>query len=146
MALRSLLSRCATAFQSRSAYEMAASARAASSTSKRFFETADEAVFDVGDEATLLVGGFGLCGIPENLIDAVLRRGARDLTIVSNDTGTETKGLGKLIQKRLVKRAVASYVGENSEVARQYFAGDLEVELLPQGTLAEKIRAAAAGM
>jgi acyl CoA:acetate/3-ketoacid CoA transferase alpha subunit len=92
------------------------------------------------------VGGFGLCGIPENLIAAVKSHGPRDLTIVSNNCGVDDFGLGILLQSRQIKRMVSSYVGENAEFARQYLAGELEVELVPQGTLAERLRAGGAGI
>jgi len=108
--------------------------------------TVDEAIRDVPDGATLMVGGFGLCGNPEHLIDAVRRKGVKDLVVISNNCGTTHLGLGVLLQSRQIRKMVASYVGENKEFERQYLAGELEVELNPQGTLAERIRAGAAGI
>jgi 3-oxoacid CoA-transferase subunit A len=94
----------------------------------------------------LAVGGFGLCGIPEALIDAVRDSGAKDLTVISNNAGVDDFGLGKLLQTRQIKRMISSYVGENKEFERQYLAGELELEFTPQGTLAEKLRAGGAGI
>eukprot|EP00397_Hematodinium_sp_SG-2012_P043277 GEMP01048074.1.p1 GENE.GEMP01048074.1~~GEMP01048074.1.p1 ORF type:complete len:481 (+),score=120.51 GEMP01048074.1:181-1623(+) len=108
--------------------------------------TAAAAASLIRDGQTLLVGGFGLCGIPENLIAALQKQGTKDLTCVSNNAGVTDFGLGKLLLTRQVKRMISSYVGENKEFERQYFAGELEVELCPQGTLAERIRAAGAGI
>jgi 3-oxoacid CoA-transferase subunit A len=105
-----------------------------------------EAVADIGDGATVLVGGFGLCGIPEKLIAALRERGARELTIVSNNCGVDGFGLGVLLANRQIARMVASYVGENSIFERQFLSGELDVELVPQGTLAERMRAAGAGI
>jgi len=110
------------------------------------FADADAALFDVKPGSTLLCGGFGLCGNPENSIAALLRRGVRDLTIVSNNCGVDGKGLGKLLEAGLVRRYIASYVGENKTFERLYLDGKLEVELCPQGTLAERLRAAGAGI
>jgi 3-oxoacid CoA-transferase subunit A len=107
---------------------------------------AAEAISDVEDGATILVSGFGLCGNPENLIAALRERGCRDLTIISNNAGVTNDGLGVLLQSRQVRRMVSSYVGENKEFERQFLAGELEVELNPQGTLAERIRAGGAGI
>jgi 3-oxoacid CoA-transferase subunit A len=107
---------------------------------------ADDAVADVADGATLVVGGFGLCGIPENLIAALVRRGVRGLTVVSNNCGVDDWGLGLLLRTRQIKKMVSSYVGENAEFERQFLSGELEVELVPQGTLAERIRAGGAGI
>jgi 3-oxoacid CoA-transferase subunit A len=108
--------------------------------------SADEAVRDVVDGATLVVGGFGLCGIPENLIAAVDRLGVSDLTVVSNNCGVDDWGLGLLLQARRIRKMVSSYVGENAEFERQFLSGELEVELVPQGTLAERMRAGGAGI
>jgi 3-oxoacid CoA-transferase subunit A len=108
--------------------------------------SADEAVRDVSDGATLVVGGFGLCGIPENLIAALVRRGVKDLTAVSNNCGVDDWGLGLLLKSRQIRRMVSSYVGENAEFERQFLSGELEVELVPQGTLAERMRAGGAGI
>ena len=113
---------------------------------KKIYPSAAEAIFDLKDGATLVVGGFGLCGNPEMLIGAVHDKGVKGLTIVSNNCGTTDLGLGVLLQARQVKRMVASYVGENKEFERQYLSGELEVELTPQGTLAERCRAGAAGI
>ncbi len=108
--------------------------------------SADEAVEDVKDGATIMVSGFGLCGNPENLISALNRRGVKDLTLISNNCGTTDLGLGVLLKARQIRKIVASYVGENKEFERQYLSGELEVELVPQGTLAERIRAGGAGI
>ncbi|HET9597144.1 MAG TPA: CoA transferase subunit A [Anaeromyxobacteraceae bacterium] len=108
--------------------------------------SADEAIHDLQDGATVMVGGFGLCGNPENLIAALARKGARNLTIISNNCGTTDLGLGVLLKQRQLRKMVASYVGENKEFERQFLSGELEVELNPQGTLAERIRAGAAGI
>lgn len=113
---------------------------------KKLFETADAAVADVQDGATLVVGGFGLCGNPEHLIAALHRKGVRNLTIVSNNCGTTDQGLGVLLAAQQVRKMVSSYVGENKVFERQYLSGELEVELVPQGTLAERCRAGAAGI
>ena len=108
--------------------------------------SAGEAVADIPDGATLAVGGFGLCGIPSVLIQAILEAGTRDLEVVSNNAGVDDWGLGLLLGARRLRRMVASYVGENKEFARQYLAGELEVELTPQGTLAERMRAGGSGI
>jgi 3-oxoacid CoA-transferase subunit A len=108
--------------------------------------SATEAVADIGDGASLAVGGFGLCGIPSVLIDAVLQQGASDLEVISNNCGVDEWGLGVLLHARRIRRMVSSYVGENKEFARQYLAGELEVELTPQGTLAERLRAGGSGI
>jgi len=105
-----------------------------------------EAVADIPDGATLAVGGFGLCGIPSVLIGALLDSGTRDLEVVSNNCGVDDWGLGLLLQEHRVRRVIASYVGENKEFARQFLAGELEVELTPQGTLAERLRAGGSGI
>ncbi|WP_426564541.1 CoA transferase subunit A [Angustibacter sp. McL0619] len=108
--------------------------------------SAEQAVADIRDGASLAVGGFGLCGIPSVLIEAVLAQGAKDLSVVSNNCGVDGVGLGVLLGAGRIHRVTASYVGENKEFARQYLAGELEVELTPQGTLAEKLRAGGAGI
>ena len=108
--------------------------------------SATEAIYDIGDGVTLLVGGFGLSGNPENLITALHNKGSKELTLVSNNAGTDNCGLGVLLQARQVKTMVGSYVGENKEFERQFLSGELEVELCPQGTLAERLRAAGAGI
>ncbi len=112
----------------------------------KIFPTASDAAADIRDGAVLLVGGFGLCGNPENLIAAVHAHGVKDLTLVSNNCGTTELGLGVLLQARQVRRIIASYVGENKEFERQYLSGELAVDLVPQGTLAERCRAGAAGI
>src|SRR3954465_15840559 len=100
----------------------------------------------VADGQTMAVGGFGLCGIPEALIDALRDSGVKNLTAISNNAGVDDFGLGKLLQTRQIKRMISSYVGENKEFERQYLAGELELEFTPQGTLAEKLRAGGAGI
>ncbi len=112
----------------------------------KVYPSADEAIRDIADGATVMVGGFGLCGNLENLLAAVNRKGVKGLTVISNNCGTTELGLGVLLQARQIRRMVASYVGENKEFERQFLSGELEVELNPQGTLAERIRAAAAGI
>ena len=107
---------------------------------------ADEAIRDLQDGAVIMSSGFGLCGNPENLIKAIHRKGVKNLTIISNNCGTTDKGLGILLQTRQVRKMISSYVGENKEFERQFLAGELEVELNPQGTLAERIRAGGAGL
>jgi 3-oxoacid CoA-transferase A subunit len=107
---------------------------------------ADEAVRDIPDNATLMLGGFGLCGIPENCITAILKRGITGLTCISNNAGVDDFGIGLLLKTRQVKKMISSYVGENAEFERQLLSGELEVELIPQGTLAERVRAGGAGI
>ncbi|XP_017573597.1 succinyl-CoA:3-ketoacid coenzyme A transferase 1, mitochondrial-like [Pygocentrus nattereri] len=111
-----------------------------------FYGSPTEAVRDIPDGSTLLVGGFGLCGIPENLINGLLKTGVKQLTAVSNNAGVDNFGLGLLLKTKQIKRMISSYVGENMEFERQYLSGELEVELTPQGTLAERIRAGGAGI
>jgi 3-oxoacid CoA-transferase subunit A len=108
--------------------------------------SADEAVALIPDGSTLLVGGFGLCGIPEMLIAALHRRGTRNLTCISNNAGVDGFGLGVLLETRQVRKMISTYVGENKEFERQFLSGELEVELVPQGTFAERIRAGGAGI
>ena len=108
--------------------------------------SAAEAVADIASGSTVAVGGFGLCGIPSVLIDALLEQGADELEAVSNNCGVDDWGLGKLLMAKRLRRVVASYVGENKEFARQYLHGELEVELTPQGTLAERMRAGGSGI
>jgi 3-oxoacid CoA-transferase subunit A len=108
--------------------------------------SAAEAVADIASGSTLAVGGFGLCGIPSVLIEAVLEQGASDLEAVSNNCGVDEWGLGRLLMNKRLRRMVSSYVGENKEFARQYLSGELEVELTPQGTLAERMRAGGSGI
>jgi 3-oxoacid CoA-transferase subunit A len=105
-----------------------------------------EALAGIRDGATIMAGGFGLVGIPENLILGLRETGVRDLTIISNNCGVDDWGLGLLLENRQIRKMVASYVGENKEFERQYLSGELEVELVPQGTLAERIRAGGAGI
>ncbi|MGH3626352.1 MAG: CoA transferase subunit A, partial [Sciscionella sp.] len=108
--------------------------------------TAAQAVAEIGDGASLAVGGFGLSGVPTVLIDALTATGATDFEVASNNCGTDGVGLGVLLAQRRIRRVVASYIGENKEFARQYLGGELEVELNPQGTLAERLRAAGSGI
>jgi 3-oxoacid CoA-transferase subunit A len=108
--------------------------------------SAAEAIRDIADGASILAGGFGLCGNPENLITALHQRGVKDLTLISNNCGTTDKGLGVLLAAGQVRKMVSSYVGENKEFERRFLHGELEVELNPQGTLAERIRAGGAGI
>lgn len=105
-----------------------------------------EAVQDIHDGATLMVGGFGLVGIPENLILALRESGVKELTVISNNCGVDDWGLGLLLENRQIKKMMGSYVGENKEFERQVLSGELEIELIPQGTLAERIRAGGAGV
>jgi 3-oxoacid CoA-transferase subunit A len=107
---------------------------------------ADAAVQDIAEGAILMLGGFGLCGIPENLIAALLKKGVRNLTCISNNAGVDDFGIGVLLRQRQVKKMISSYVGENAEFERQLLSGELEVDLIPQGTLAERIRAGGAGI
>lgn len=113
----------------------------------KFYANASEALAGLlHDGMTLAAGGFGLCGIPETLIDEVERSGVRDLTIISNNAGVDDYGLGLLLRSRQVRKMISSYVGENKEFERQYLSGELELEFNPQGTLAERIRAGGAGI
>lgn len=107
---------------------------------------AEFAVKDIPSGAVLMLGGFGLCGIPENCISALLNRNISGLTCISNNAGVDDFGIGLMLKKRMVKKMISSYVGENAEFERQLLSGELEVELLPQGTLAERIRAGGAGI
>ena len=106
----------------------------------------DDAIANLSDGATILMGGFGLCGIPENLIDALRRKGTKDLTIVSNNAGVDGFGIGLLLQNRQVKKMISTYVGENKLFEQQVVSGELQLELNPQGTLAERLRAGGAGI
>jgi len=108
--------------------------------------SADEALHDIRDGATLMLGGFGLCGIPENCITALVRKGIQQLTCISNNAGIDNFGLGLLLQTRQIKKMMASYVGENAEFERQLLSGELEVDLIPQGTLATRIQMAGMGI
>jgi 3-oxoacid CoA-transferase subunit A len=108
--------------------------------------SAEDAVALIPDGASILMGGFGLCGIPENLIQALRARGTKDLTVISNNAGVDDFGIGILLRSRQVRKMISTYVGENREFERQFLAGEIEVELIPQGTFAERIRAAGAGI
>jgi 3-oxoacid CoA-transferase subunit A len=108
--------------------------------------SAAEAVSPIPDGATLMVGGFGLCGVPVDLINALHAQGTRDLTVISNNAGVDEEGLGILLKARQIRKMISSYVGENREFERQYLSGELHVELVPQGTFSERIRAGGAGI
>src|SRR6476659_10044952 len=108
--------------------------------------SAADAVAMIPDGATIMMGGFGLCGIPENLIAALRARGTTGLTVISNNAGVDDFGIGILLRARQVRKMIATYVGENKEFERQFLTGELEVELVPQGTFAERIRASGAGI
>ena len=112
----------------------------------KVFANADDAVKDVHDDATIMLGGFGLCGIPENSIAALMRKEVKNLTCISNNAGVDDFGLGFLLKTRQIKKMISSYVGENAEFERQLLAGELEVDLIPQGTLATRIQMAAMGI
>src|SRR3989338_4317560 len=112
----------------------------------KLFNTPQEALFDLNSGCTLMSGGFGLCGNPENLIKAVAASGVKNLSLISNNCGTTELGLGVLLKNQQIKKITASYVGENAEFERQFLSGEIEVELVPQGTLAERIRAGGAGI
>lgn len=107
---------------------------------------AEEAISDIKDGQTIMLGGFGLCGIPENCIAALVKKGVKDLTCISNNAGVDDFGIGLMLQTRQVKKMISSYVGENAEFERQLLSGELEVELIPQGTLATRCMAAGYGM
>lgn len=113
---------------------------------RKVFPNADKAIADVTDNAIIMFGGFGLCGIPENCISSLVKKGTKNITAISNNCGVDDFGLGLLLKTRQIKKMISSYVGENEEFERQLLAGELEVELNPQGTLAERIRAAGAGI
>jgi len=112
----------------------------------KVYKNAEEAIADIQDGVTIMLGGFGLCGIPENCINALVRKGVKNLTCISNNAGVDDFGIGLMLQTRQVKKMISSYVGENAEFERQLLSGELEVELIPQGTLAERCRAAGAGI
>src|SRR5437764_1450394 len=101
---------------------------------KKVFKTAEEAIFDVKDGASIMFGGFGLCGIPENLISALYKKGTKNLTCMSNNAGVSSFGLGIIMANKQIKKMISSYVGENEIFEKQYLSGELEVELVPQGT------------
>ena len=113
---------------------------------KKIYQDADHATGDIPDGAVIMLGGFGLCGIPENCIAALVRKGISGLTCISNNAGVDDFGIGLMLQKKQVKKMIASYVGENAEFERQLLSGELEVELIPQGTLATRCMAAGYGM
>ncbi|MBO1004185.1 CoA transferase subunit A [Pseudogracilibacillus auburnensis] len=113
---------------------------------KQVFTSFDKVVSDIKDGSTIMVGGFGLCGIPENAINALVASGVKNLTVISNNCGVDDFGLGLLLKNKQIKKMIGSYVGENKEFERQVLEGIIEVELTPQGTLAEKIRAGGAGI
>ena len=113
---------------------------------KKLFNNATEAIADIEDGAILMLGGFGLCGIPENCIAALVKKGTRQLTCISNNAGVDGFGIGLMLEQKQVKKMIASYVGENAEFERQLLSGELEVELIPQGTLATRCMAAGYGM
>src|SRR5215467_3703253 len=112
----------------------------------KVFKTAEEAVADIADGSVLMLGGFGLCGIPENCIAALVKKGIKDITCISNNAGVDDFGIGLLLQKKQIKKMVSSYVGENAEFERQMLSGELEVDLIPQGTLATRIQMAGMGI
>ncbi|MEO6134072.1 MAG: CoA-transferase, partial [Ginsengibacter sp.] len=112
----------------------------------KVFKNAEEAVHDIESGSTIMLGGFGLCGIPENSIAALVKKGVNDLTCISNNAGVDDFGIGLLLKKKQLKKMIASYVGENSEFERQLLSGELEVDLIPQGTLATRCMATGYGM
>jgi 3-oxoacid CoA-transferase subunit A len=112
----------------------------------KVYKNADEAIADIKDGMTLMLGGFGLCGIPENCIAALLKKGVKDLTCISNNAGVDDFGLGLLLKTRQIKKMMSSYVGENAEFERQFLQGELQVDLVPQGTLATRIAMAGLGI
>jgi 3-oxoacid CoA-transferase subunit A len=113
---------------------------------RKVYASAEAAIHDIEDGAVLMLGGFGLCGIPENSISALVKKGVKGLTCISNNAGVDDFGIGLMLQGWQVKKMISSYVGENAEFERQLLSGELEVELIPQGTLAERCRAAGAGI
>jgi len=112
----------------------------------KIFQNAEDAIADIQDGAVLMLGGFGLCGIPENCITAIVKKGVKQLTCISNNAGVDDFGIGLMLQQKQVKKMISSYVGENAEFERQLLSGELEVELIPQGTLATRCMAAGYGM
>ncbi len=112
----------------------------------KVYQNANDAIADINDGSTLMLGGFGLCGIPENCIAALVKKGIKDLTCISNNAGVDDFGIGLMLQQKQVKKMISSYVGENAEFERQLLSGELEVELIPQGTLATRCMAAGYGM
>jgi 3-oxoacid CoA-transferase subunit A len=113
---------------------------------RKVFNNADEAIFDIHDGSVIMLGGFGLCGIPENCISALTRKGVSGLTCISNNAGVDGFGIGLMLERKQVRKMISSYVGENAEFERQLLSGELEVELIPQGTLATRCLAAGYGM
>src|SRR5215210_7666332 len=112
---------------------------------QKVIQNADEAIKDISDGSTIMLGGFGLSGIPENCIAALVRKGIKNLTCISNNAGVDNFGIGLMLQKRQVKKMISSYVGENAEFERQMLTGELEVDLVPQGTLATRCMMAGYG-
>src|SRR6187399_1569967 len=112
----------------------------------KVYTNAEEAVNDINDGAVIMLGGFGLCGIPENSIAALVKKGVKELTCISNNAGVDDFGIGLMLKQKQVKKMISSYVGENAEFERQLLSGELEVELIPQGTLATRCMAAGYGM
>ncbi len=112
----------------------------------KVYDNAEAALHDINDGATLMLGGFGLCGIPENSINVLVEKGVKNLTCISNNAGVDDFGLGLLLQKKQIKKMMSSYVGENAEFERQLLSGELEVDLIPQGTLATRIQMAGMGI
>ena len=112
----------------------------------KIYQNADDAISDIQDGAVLMLGGFGLCGIPENFITALVKKAVKQLTCISNNAGVDDFGIGLMLQQKQVKKMISSYVGENAEFERQLLSGELEVELIPQGTLATRCMAAGYGM
>ena len=112
----------------------------------KVYNNADEAIADIHDGMTLMLGGFGLCGIPENCITALVKKNIKNLTCISNNAGVDDFGIGLMLNQKQVKKMISSYVGENAEFERQLLSGELDVELIPQGTLAERCRAGGAGI
>lgn len=112
----------------------------------KLVNTADEAIDGIEDDMTIMLGGFGLCGIPENCISAIVKKGTKGLTCISNNAGVDDFGIGLMLQKKQVRKMISSYVGENAEFERQLLSGELEVELIPQGTLATRCMASGYGM
>ena len=135
-----------TVFETPSAKSTATAKQPSKKSSNKIVGSVDEAIVDIFPGATLCVGGFGLCGIPENLISALVRKGTGEITAVSNNAGVDDFGLGLLLQSGQIRRMISSYVGENKTFERLYLSGQLEVELTPQGTLAERMRAGGSGI
>lgn len=146
MAARIVLCRICAPLLGRNQHLAARSISTTPSRNAQFCNSAEEAIKEIKSGSKLLVGGFGLCGIPENLISALSKSGVKDLVVVSNNAGVDGFGLGILLNTRQVKRMISSYVGENAEFERQYLSGELELEFVPQGTLAERLRAGGAGI